>query len=83
MPPLAPAGTRVHNGFNGETIIFTHVDDAANVVQFDVLLDRGGGLTGTGRQHFHPNADEEFIVKSGVLRVMVDPNRSPTPAEGA
>ena len=72
MQSLPPAGTRIHNSFNGETIIFTHVDDAADVVQFDVMLDRGRGLTGTGRQHFHPNADEEFLVKSGVLRVMVD-----------
>jgi hypothetical protein len=28
--------------------------------------------TGTGRQHFHPHADEEFFVKRGKLKLMVD-----------
>ena len=28
--------------------------------------------TGTGRQHLHPDADEEFIVKAGKLKLMVD-----------
>jgi mannose-6-phosphate isomerase-like protein (cupin superfamily) len=72
MKPLPPAGTRVRNAFNGETFIFTHMDETADMVEFDVFLERDGMLTGTGRQHFHPNADEEFIVRDGVLKVMVD-----------
>lgn len=72
METLPPVGTRIRNTFNGETFIFTHVEDQVDEVQFDVFLERGGMLTGTGRQHFHPNADEEFIVQNGVLKLMVD-----------
>ena len=72
MEILPPAGTRIRNAFNGETFIFTHMDERADELEFDVFLERGGMLTGTGRQHFHPNSDEEFIVKSGALRLMVD-----------
>jgi quercetin dioxygenase-like cupin family protein len=72
METLPPVGTRIRNTFNGETFIFTHVDDQVDKLQFDVFLERGGMLTGTGRQHFHPNADEEFIVKNGILKLMVD-----------
>lgn len=72
METLPPVGTRIRNAFNGETFIFTHLDDGDEEVRFDVLLERGGMLTGTGRQHFHPNSDEEFIVRTGVLKVMVD-----------
>ena len=69
METLPPVGTRIRNTFNGETFIFTHVDDQVDEVQFDVFLERGGMLTETGRQHFHPNADEEFIVQNGVLKL--------------
>jgi quercetin dioxygenase-like cupin family protein len=72
METLPPVGTRVRNQFNGETFIFTHMDDDADAVQFDVFLETGGMLKGTGRQHVHPDADEEFCVQSGALRVMVD-----------
>lgn len=72
MHTLPPAGTRIRNTFNGETFIFTHVDEDAAEFQCDVFLDRGGVLTGTGRQHVHPEADESFLVKDGKLRVMVD-----------
>jgi quercetin dioxygenase-like cupin family protein len=69
---LPPAGTRVSNAFNGETFVFTHMDEAATVCRFDVFLARGGVTTGTGRQHFHPNAAESFLVRTGALRLMVD-----------
>ena len=72
MQILPPPGTRIRNAFNGETFIFTHMEDRADEVQFDVFLERGGMLTGTGRQHFHPDAEEEFFVKSGALRLMVN-----------
>ena len=72
MEPLVPAGTRVRNPFNGETFVFTHVDEGADDFQFDVHIDRGGMLTGTGRQHFHPDSDETFIVRHGLLKLMVD-----------
>src|SRR5215213_2747246 len=42
------------------------------VVQFDVYVEPGGMLTGTGMQHVHPRADEEFTVISGKLAVVVD-----------
>lgn len=71
-PALPPAGTRIHNRFNGETFIFTHVDDSPDIFRCDVFLERGGVTTGTGRQHFHPNADETFLVRQGALRVMLD-----------
>ena len=58
-------GERIRNAFNGETFIFTYVSEDADVVQFDVYLEPGGMLTGTGRQHVHPGADEEFTVVSG------------------
>jgi hypothetical protein len=84
MQALPPAGTRVRNAFNGETFIFTHVDDDADEFQCDVLIEPGGMLAGTGRQHLHPDADEHFTVKHGRLRVMVngtwhalDPGREP------
>ena len=70
--PLPPAGTSIRNAFNGETFIFTSTDEDAEVFECDVFLERGGMLTGTGRQHFHPGADESFTVKSGKLRVMLD-----------
>ncbi len=72
MYALPPPGTRVRNAFNGETIIFTHVDEDADEFQCDLFVERGGMLTGTGRQHLHPDADEDFIVKQGELRVMMD-----------
>src|SRR5215204_1840135 len=65
-------GERVRNAFNGETFIFTHVSEETEVVQFDVCLEPGGMLTGTGMQHVHPRADEEFTVISGKLAVVVD-----------
>ena len=65
-------GDRVRNTFNGETFIFTHVSEETEVVQFDVCLEPGGMLTGTGMQHVHPRADEEFTVISGKLAVVVD-----------
>lgn len=72
MQPLPPAGTRIRNAFNGETFVFTHVDEDAAEFRCDVFLERGGMLTGTGRQHIHPDADEEFTVKHGALRVMAN-----------
>jgi mannose-6-phosphate isomerase-like protein (cupin superfamily) len=72
MDTLPPAGTRIRNAFNGETFIFTHVDESADEVRFDVFLERGGMLTGTGRQHLHPNSDEDFSVQTGRLKLMVD-----------
>ena len=65
-------GDRVRNAFNGETFIFTHVSENAEVVQFDVHLEPGGMLTGTGMQHVHPGSDEKFTVISGKLAVVVD-----------
>ena len=72
MAPLPPAGTRIRNAFNGETFIFTHIDEGASEFQCDVFIEFGGMKTGTGRQHIHPDADEEFIVKEGKLKLMVD-----------
>jgi quercetin dioxygenase-like cupin family protein len=70
--PVPPAGTRIRNPFNGETFIFTHVDEGAEEFEFDVFIEAGGMVTGTGRQHLHPYADEEFIVRQGRLRLKVD-----------
>lgn len=72
MESLPPVGTRIRNRFNGETFIFTRIDENPDELEFDVFLECGGMLTGTGRQHIHPNSVEEFIVRSGVLRIMVD-----------
>ncbi|MGE3365840.1 MAG: cupin domain-containing protein [Rhizobiaceae bacterium] len=72
MQELPPAGTRIRNPLQGETFIFTHVDDGADEVLFDVLLERGGMTKGSGRQHIHPKSDEAFIVHEGRLKVMVD-----------
>ena len=47
-------GDRVRNAFNGETFIFTHVSEQTEVVQFDVYLEPGGMLTGTGMQACAP-----------------------------
>jgi hypothetical protein len=69
---IPSTGTRIPNQFNGETFIFTHVDEDVLEVQFDVFLEGGGMLTGTGRQHFHPYSDEEFMVRQGRLKLMVD-----------
>lgn len=69
---IPPAGTTVRNAFNGETFIFTHVDEDAPEFRFDVRIAPAGMATGTGRQHLHPRADEEFIVRQGRLRLMVD-----------
>ena len=72
MESLPPAGTRIRNAFNGETFIFTHVDEGASEFQCDIFIEVGGMKTGTGRQHLHPDADEEFIVKEGKLKLMVN-----------
>ena len=72
MTPFPATGARYRNPFLGETFIFTHMDEAADACQFDCLIERGGMQTGTGRQHFHPNADEIFTVVKGSLKLMVD-----------
>ena len=69
MEPLPPVGTRICNAFNGETFIFTHVDEGAREFQCDIFIEVVGMKTGTGRQHLHPDADEEFIVKDGKLKL--------------
>jgi quercetin dioxygenase-like cupin family protein len=68
---IPSAGTAIRNPFNGETFIFTHVDEGAPEFEFDVRIEPGGMVTGTGRQHLHPYADEEFIVRQGRLRLQV------------
>jgi len=72
MQQLPRPGTRIRNPFQGETFVFTHVDEAADDVRFDVMLERGGMTTGSGRQHIYPKSDEEFIVQNGRLKVMID-----------
>lgn len=72
MAPLPPPGTRLHNPFNGETFIFTHMADDPEEMRLDLHIARGGMLTGTGRQHLHPNSDEAFTIQEGRLRLMVD-----------
>ncbi len=69
------AGHRIRNAFNGETFIFTHVVETPEFVQFDVYLEPGGVLTGTGRHHMHPLADEEFIVRQGKLMLSISGER--------
>jgi quercetin dioxygenase-like cupin family protein len=69
--PLPPAGTRIRNAFNGETFVFTHVSDDLEFAQFDVYLEPGGMLSGTGMQHIHPEADEAFTLHSGQLMLMI------------
>lgn len=69
---LPPVGIRIRNPFNGETFIFTDVAEDDALFEFDVFVERGGMTTGTGRQHLHPYADEEFLVREGKLRVLVD-----------
>jgi hypothetical protein len=70
--PLITPGTQIRNIFNGETFIFTHVIEDPEIAEFDVYLEAGGMLTGTGRQHIHPQADEEFIVRSGRFSLMLN-----------
>jgi quercetin dioxygenase-like cupin family protein len=65
-------GARIRNAFNGETFIFTQLGEDADVAEFDVHLEAGGMLTGTGRQHVHPRADEEFTVVDGKLTVVLN-----------
>jgi len=65
-------GQRVRNAFNGETFIFTHALEDPDVAQFDVYLEPGGILAGTGMHHVHPCADEEFLVKNGRLALSID-----------
>ena len=69
------AGHRIRNAFNGETFIFTDVVETPDFVQFDVYLEPGGVLTGTGRHHIHPLADEEFTVKEGRLILSISGER--------
>jgi quercetin dioxygenase-like cupin family protein len=73
--PLVPEGTRIRNAFNGETFIFTHVSEDSSIAEFDVYLEPGGMLTGTGMHHVHPCADEEFTVFQGKLCVVVNGER--------
>lgn len=70
--PLVPQGHRIRNAFNGETFIVTHVLEDAEAFQFDVHLEPGAMLAGTGMHHVHPFADEEFIVKSGRLVLSIN-----------
>ncbi|WP_238313225.1 cupin domain-containing protein [Methylobacterium crusticola] len=60
------------NPFNGETFVFTQVDEVPEFAQFDVHLARGGMLTGTGMHHVHPYADEAFTVREGKLILSID-----------
>ena len=72
--PIAE-GQKIRNAFNGETFIFTHLSEDADFVQFDVYLEPGGMLTGTGMHHIHPLADEAFAVRSGKLTLSIDGDR--------
>ena len=65
-------GHRVRNAFTGETFVFTHILDNPDIAQFDVYLEPGGMLTGSGMHHVHPFADEEFRVKCGRLALSID-----------
>lgn len=69
--PIAE-GERVTNACNGETFIFTQVEEVPEFAQFDVHLARGGMLTGTGMHHVHPYADETFILREGSLVLSID-----------
>src|SRR5215212_89238 len=73
--PAITDGHRVRNAFNGETFIFTHVLEDPDIAQFDVYLEPGGMLTGTGMHHVHPFADEEFTVMSGRLSLSIKGTR--------
>lgn len=69
---LPRTATRIRNPFNGETFVFSGAEDAGDAFTFEVFIEPGGMMTGTGRQHFHPSADEEFVVWHGRLRLMVE-----------
>jgi quercetin dioxygenase-like cupin family protein len=64
-------GTVLRNDFNGEVFIFSGSLDDRDVARFECILSAGGS-NGGGLVHFHPCADEEFIVRSGSLRMVVE-----------
>ncbi len=70
--PIPAVGTRIRNPFNGETFILTDVSEDPAEFVFDVFVEPGGMPDGTGRDNLNPQSDEEFILRDGRLRLMVD-----------
>jgi mannose-6-phosphate isomerase-like protein (cupin superfamily) len=67
--------TVLRNAFNKETFIFTGPTDDPEIARFDVVLGKGGTGGGNALLHVHPQAEERFLVKSGVLSVCVDSHK--------
>jgi uncharacterized cupin superfamily protein len=83
-------GLTIHNRFNGETFVFTEGDADGDACRFDVILAAGGSGGGNALEHVHPLADEIFMVRHGVLKVVINgqehvagPGQSVTVPKGA
>jgi mannose-6-phosphate isomerase-like protein (cupin superfamily) len=68
---IAP-GTRLVNAFNKETFIFHDPREGLPFAEFQVALGTGGSGGGDAVEHIHPESDEHFTVRAGVLKVMID-----------
>ena len=64
-------GMTLVNAFNHETFVFT-TPESADAAEFEVRLGSGGSGGGDAMAHIHPETDETFTVRSGLLNVSVD-----------
>jgi len=64
-------GMTLVNAFNHETFVFT-TPESAEAAEFEVRLGPGGSGGGDAMAHIHPETDETFTVRSGLLNVSVD-----------
>src|SRR6202022_3011001 len=65
-------GMRLHNAFNRETFVFSGPVDDPAIARFDVVLEQGGTGGGNALLHIHPYAEEQFNVRSGQIKVVVE-----------
>jgi Cupin domain len=62
----------LRNTFNGETFIFSDVQNDAMETRFRCILDKGGSGGGNALVRVHPLADETFEVEAGCIMVVID-----------
>jgi mannose-6-phosphate isomerase-like protein (cupin superfamily) len=62
----------IRNTFNGETFIFSNVQNHPMQTRFRCILEKGGSGGGNALAHIHPLADETFEVESGRMVVVID-----------
>ena len=72
MPSTLQQGAVFRNPFSLEIFTFSASPDDPQIARFDITLELGGAGGANAIEHFHPEADERFAVKSRRLKVVLD-----------